>query len=212
MSSVIELKDVGLLDALSGDATESVSGLRQTDLSDLSADEQLQRVRNLVKSAVRRFMRSHDHEFEDIIQTSLASMVAALGGRLLAEQIPAGWVVCVARNVAIDRLRARQRERRVFEGEASGRDSIALDRTLEPDHLAQVRSELRRYESSLQRIGAAQAAVVFLHDVLGHDLVETAAAVGISVAAAQSRLIRGRRAIRGEKSPRRKSARRRPQT
>jgi RNA polymerase sigma factor (sigma-70 family) len=208
MSSVIELKDSGLLDALSADASESVSGLRQTAFPSLHTDDQLQRVRNLVKSAVRRFMSAHDPEFEDLIQTSLASVVAALGARLVADQIPAGWVVCVARNVVIDRLRARQRERRVFEGDASGREHVALARALEPDHLTHVRDELRRYESRLRRICAAQAVVVYLHDVLGHDLTETAAAVGISVSAAQSRLIRGRRAIRGE-GPSRKKARRR---
>ena len=61
--------------------------------------------------------------------------------------------------------------------------------------MADVRSQLRRFEGALSRLRPAKAEVVYLHDVLGHDLAEVAAAVGTSVAAAQSRLIRGRREI-----------------
>jgi DNA-directed RNA polymerase specialized sigma24 family protein len=38
-----------------------------------------------------------------------------------------------------------------------------------------------------------KAMVLVLHDVLGHELVEIAAMLGISTSAAQSRLVRARR-------------------
>ena len=37
-----------------------------------------------------------------------------------------------------------------------------------------------------------RAEALVLHDVLGHDLAEVSALLGVSIAAAQSRLVRGR--------------------
>jgi RNA polymerase sigma-70 factor (ECF subfamily) len=41
----------------------------------------------------------------------------------------------------------------------------------------------------------ARAEAVFLHDVLGHELAEIAVITGATVAAAQSRLVRGRKEL-----------------
>jgi DNA-directed RNA polymerase specialized sigma24 family protein len=40
-----------------------------------------------------------------------------------------------------------------------------------------------------------KAMVLVLHDVLGHDLTEVSVMLGVSVSAAQSRLVRGRREL-----------------
>ena len=44
-------------------------------------------------------------------------------------------------------------------------------------------------------LGARKANVIFLHDVLGHELPDVAGILKITVAAAPSRLVRGRREI-----------------
>lgn len=180
---------------------EPRSGPRRRALPTDRTNSPLERARLLVALAVGRVTSKSDHEFEDIVQTSLASALVALGERGFDGDYSAPWIVCVARNVAIDRLRARERERRVFERSDDERQRVPSGRALQPDHLTYVRDELRRYDLSLRRIGAAQSMVVYLYDVLGHGLAEIALALDISVAAAQSRLIRGRRALKRELVP-----------
>jgi hypothetical protein len=64
-----------------------------------------------------------------------------------------------------------------------------------PEHLTGVQERLRRVKGALLGLGMHKANVVFLHDVLGHELGDISSILGITVAAAQSRLVRGRREI-----------------
>jgi RNA polymerase sigma-70 factor, ECF subfamily len=177
-----------------------LSGRRRREPGE-PAEAALARVQLLVTRAVRRVTGTRDHEFEDIVQTSLATLLVALGERGFEADCSTPWILCVARNIAIDRVRARERERRMFERSEGTQRSVPGGHALEPDHLTFVRAELRRVDSGLRRIGAGKSTVVYLHDVLGHALGEIAPALGISLAAAQSRLIRGRRALERELLP-----------
>ncbi|HMR76180.1 MAG TPA: sigma factor-like helix-turn-helix DNA-binding protein, partial [Polyangiaceae bacterium] len=64
----------------------------------------------------------------------------------------------------------------------------------ERDVAARGAFERLRYELSQMSPGRAEA--LLLHDVLGHDLAEIAAMTDTTVAAAQSRLVRGRHELR----------------
>ncbi|HEY2409213.1 MAG TPA: RNA polymerase sigma factor [Polyangiaceae bacterium] len=155
---------------------------------------QFERLRRLVVLAVRRVMSPRDQEYEDTVQAALAGIITALSTGHQSDERSPRWVLSVARNIAIDRLRARTRERRVFQPD----DGVAEQpgsNALEPEHLTHVRDQLRRLNVGLHGLGPRRATVVYLHDVLGHELTEIASAIGISVAAAQSRLVRGRRAL-----------------
>jgi DNA-directed RNA polymerase specialized sigma24 family protein len=52
-----------------------------------------------------------------------------------------------------------------------------------------------RVRDALRRLGPEKAQVVYFNDVLGHEIDEIASTLGISVAATQSRLVRGRKEI-----------------
>ena len=58
---------------------------------------------------------------------------------------------------------------------------------------ADLRREIERVRRGLDSVPAQRAEAFVLHDVLGFDLSEMAGILEISTAAAQSRLVRGRR-------------------
>jgi len=177
------------------DAEAPASGPRTRVFPTDREGDALARLQLLVTLAVRRVASARDYDFEDLVQSSLASVLGALGKRGVEEEYSAPWVVSVARNAAIDQLRARSRQRRVF-APAMGEETLPTSLCApHPDHLLDARDELRRFDLSLRRICSGQSRVVYLHDVLGYGLADIARAIGISVAAAQSRLIRGRRAM-----------------
>ena len=72
-------------------------------------------------------------------------------------------------------------------GPGNGRDpQRALDSRAQLAHVRQVLGEMKR----------ERVETLLLHDVMGHDLVEIALMLGISMPAAQSRLFRGRSELR----------------
>ncbi len=75
----------------------------------------LESVRLAVSAVVRRLVGSRDPEYEDVVQASLVNILATLDdGKFRGECPPGGWAAVIARNVAVDTIRARARERRIF--------------------------------------------------------------------------------------------------
>jgi RNA polymerase sigma-70 factor (ECF subfamily) len=163
-----------------------------------SASGVLERVQPVVDAVLRRVLGSNDPEYEDLVQSSLENVLVTIdGGRFRGECPPSGLAATIARNVAVDALRARSRERRVFTRDEC--EDVVVNKTpggqVGPEHIAYVNQQLRQYAGALSRVSAGKADVVYLHDVLGYELSEVATMVGTTVAAAQSRLVRGRREV-----------------
>jgi RNA polymerase sigma-70 factor (ECF subfamily) len=131
-------------------------------------------------------------DYEDLVQTSFEQIVRTLQ-KPRAREIEnlAAWASAIAARVALDSLRTRIRDRRVFDRGvdapelADGVSGPALERQLS------LRSELAWLQGALVAMNAEQAEAVLLHDVLGHDLNEVARLTSVSAAAAQKRLSRG---------------------
>jgi RNA polymerase sigma factor (sigma-70 family) len=156
---------------------------------------ELERLRRVVESALRRVTSRRDPEYEDLVQSAMEGMLHALEADDLALERPPQWIAAVARNIAIDQLRARTRERRVLTLEDLEGSDANSSHANQPEHMTYVRQQIRKLEAALCALGPRRAIVVYLHDVLGYQLSEVAEAVGTSVAAAQSRLVRGRCAL-----------------
>jgi RNA polymerase sigma factor (sigma-70 family) len=152
----------------------------------------------VVEAALRRVVTARDPEFEDLLQSVLEAVLAAMRKeRFRGESSLSTWASAIARNVAIDALRSRSRERRVFSSQKDLEEAAAQSQSNSPspELMADVRQQLSHYHEALQSLCLTKAQVVYFSDVLGHGLEEIAATLGISVAATQSRLVRGRKEI-----------------
>jgi RNA polymerase sigma-70 factor (ECF subfamily) len=189
--------------------------LRPTPPSDVppfAASSLVDEIQPIVNAVLRRLLGSDDPEYEDIVQSSLENVIATVGaGRYRGECPTSGWAAVIARNVAVDALRARSRDRKVFSRDQND-EAMHRSSTVEtgPEHLADIHDRLRQVEQALSRLNQRKAAAVYLHDVLGYDLIDVAKRLGTSVAAAQSRLVRGRRELLGSVQKSARKAARKP--
>ena len=145
-------------------------------------------------------------DYEDLVQTSFELIVRTLQ-KPRAREIEnlAAWASAIAARVALDSLRARIRERRIFNRDAEIGQAIEVVPGPKLERELELRGELVWLQGALAAMNAEQAEAVLLHDVLGHDLWEVASLTSVSPAAAQKRLSRGhlelkRRAERREKA------------
>jgi RNA polymerase sigma-70 factor (ECF subfamily) len=102
-------------------------------------------------------------------------------------------VAALTARIVFKHLRRRQTGRRLFG--ALEREDAPPASGVGSDPL--VRNLMQHAARHLQSMDPNRAWAFFLHDVLGYDLRELAQILGISVSAAQSRLVRGRRELHG---------------
>ena len=130
----------------------------------------LKTVRSTVDTVVRRLVGSTDPEYEDLVQSSLVNVLATFdGGKFRGDCPPRGWAAVIARNVAVDAIRARARERRVIahDGDAVADERGHAEGDLGPERLTDLHETLERVNRALRGLGPKKARVVYLHDVLG---------------------------------------------
>ena len=193
-----------LLRAITGGAARPAPEYTDTELFEgiVDGDERIarelyRRLLPAVESALYRVLGRREHDHEDLVQTSFEQIILTLAQRRYAQACSLNtWASTIAAHVALKSLRSRYRQRNVFDARlgaddlaelASGGDDV--ERTVGE------RRELERLRLRLSELPAAQAEAVVLHDLMGHPLAEIAAITGASVAAAQSRLVRGRKEL-----------------
>ncbi|MEP6652032.1 MAG: sigma-70 family RNA polymerase sigma factor [Myxococcales bacterium] len=162
--------------------------------------EQHKDVRAAIGVVMRRLIGAKNPEYEDLVQSAHENVLTTFQqGTFRGGCPPAAWAGVIARNVAINAIRNRMRERRLFsDGDVTASALVDKQKTgpeLWPERLTEIRIRLLKVQSALRGLGAKKSNVVFLHDVLGYQLNEVANILGTSVAAAQSRLVRGRKEI-----------------
>lgn len=156
------------------------------------ASELYDRLVRRIDQTLYRVLGARGADHEDLIQSAFEQVVKTLTTRRFAGACSLEtWGSSVATHVGLNALRSRQRERKVFDKTAEAPESSSA--APDPERQASLAAELERARAALSAMNAGRAEAVFLHDVLGHDLAEIAALTGVSIAAAQSRLVRGRK-------------------
>ena len=150
----------------------------------------------IVDSTLYRILGAgHDHD--DLVQSAFEQIMRSLVRRQFARACSlSSWACTVTTHLALNTLRSRTRERSLID-RAQEAPLEAPSRRPEDDveRAAGTREELERLRMHLGRMSPEKAEALVLHDVLGYGLAEVAKLSGVSVTAAQSRLLRGRREL-----------------
>lgn len=150
-----------------------------------------ERVRPIVDRTLHRLLGARDPDYEDVAQKALFSLVDTIDRFRGACPLDA-WISVVTARAAFRAIRRRRVERRIFT-------------PLEPSELTgsarshanavAARQAVERVRAALEKMDQNRAWTYLLHDVYGYDLKEVAEITDVSLSAAQSRLVRGRREL-----------------
>src|SRR5690606_11349121 len=136
--------------------------------------------------------REVDHD--DLVQTAFEQVVLTLTrGSYAGNCSLKTWAARISVNVGLNALRSRRRERKVLDHSVE----FPVDSPSEVDveRRNEARAALRTVMGHLADMNPRRAQAVFLHDIQGYDLSEVAAMTEVSITAAQSRLVRGRKEL-----------------
>jgi RNA polymerase sigma-70 factor (ECF subfamily) len=145
-----------------------------------------------VEHTVNRLLGSRDHEAEDLAHVAFIELVKAIDNFRGTGPLDA-WIRVVTSRVVYRHIRRRRLDRelvRFVPPEALIGTSQVTRRDLV------FRDALRRIHEHLARVDAKRSWTLLLRDFYGYDMREVARITGVSVAAAKTRLARGRREVR----------------
>jgi RNA polymerase sigma-70 factor (ECF subfamily) len=146
----------------------------------------------VVARTLQKILRDNSSDYEDLVQVSFERIVRTLTGERRGQVVSlSAWAGSIAAHVALDALRSRTRERRLYDRESALRSRVERVAAPSLERKLEARQKLGWLQGILSRMNADQAQTLLLHDVLGYGLSEIASIMGVTVAAAQRRLSRG---------------------
>jgi RNA polymerase sigma factor (sigma-70 family) len=159
--------------------------------------ELCRRMMRVVDGTLYRVLGRRESDHDDLVQAAFEQIVLTLNrGKFSRECKLSTWAAAVTCNVALHAIRRRRTERKFFD-DSFDPDSLpnSTITTLDPESHAGSREELARVRRHLARMSEKLAKTLLLHDLAGCSLAETATITGVSMAATQSRLVRGRKEL-----------------
>jgi RNA polymerase sigma factor (sigma-70 family) len=163
------------------------------DGDERAAEVLYDRLRPVIDHALRRVLHGRPTDFEDLVQVTFERIITGLAeSRFDGRSRLTTWAAAIAGHVAMDALRRRFREERVFTRVMPTAVTSSASAPQAAERRLEARSEIRRLHGILARMKPHLADTLVLHDVLGHELAEVAEIVGAGLSATQSRLQRAR--------------------
>lgn len=168
------------------DDHELLARVREGDESSASAF--CVRLAPRVRGTIRRLLGAADSDREDLEQLTMVAIVEGLD-RYRAECSLDAWASSIAAHVVYKHIRRRTLERKHFDftcEDDDGESPMSFEGALI------ARDLMHRIRGLLFSMDPDRAWAFLLHDLCHLDLREVASVTGVSVAAAQKRLVRGR--------------------
>lgn len=171
------------------DDTELLRAMRVGDPSAATAFHD--RARPQIDRTILRLLGRRDSDHEDLAQLAMIELVYAIE-KFRGECSLDAWISMLTARVVYKQLRRRKLERRTFGVYDPEMPTASRERT---ERDAMVKNAMARVSVHLQAMDEQKAWTFLLHDVRGYDLQEISEIMGVTVSAAQTRLVRGRREI-----------------
>ena len=149
------------------------------------------RVRPIVDRTLTKLLGPRDPDYEDLVQLALLEVVTTVE-RFRGECPLDAWLSILTARVVYRHLRRRKLERRIF-SETTLDELGAI--TAGGGTAFASREAVERVRAHLQAMDERRTWTFLLHDVYGYDLREIGQIMNVGLAAAQSRLVRGRREL-----------------
>ncbi|WP_437690302.1 RNA polymerase sigma factor [Sorangium sp. So ce176] len=150
----------------------------------------------VVDRTLYRILGCREQDHADLVQGAFEQIVSTLAKRRFAGECSlAGWASVIACHIGLTALRARRRERRVIDRTPAPEGGPEPpSRSADPEREVSAQRDLEALRRHLAAMDGDRATALLLH-VMGYSLNEIADLTGVSAAAAQSRLSRGRREL-----------------
>lgn len=152
------------------------------------------RLIGVIDRSLYRVFGRREVDHDDLVQSAFEQVVLTLArGSYAGNCSLKTWAARITSNVALNALRARRRERKVLDQTAEA--PLEGPASTDVERESNARTLLHAVMRELSDMNPRRAHAVLLHDIEGYDLEEIAKMTQVTVAAAQSRLVRGRKEL-----------------
>lgn len=149
-----------------------------------------------VDRTIVRTLGHRQAEHDDLVQGTFEQLIISVAdGTFRHECSLKSWAGSIASHLALNVIRSRRRERAVFDKGRSVDNERDARGTSLTERAVDSRRTMERVRTELGAMNEDRARALVLFHVLEYDLRQVATVLGTTVAAAQSRVARGRREL-----------------